>query len=764
MPPHFNRRTEPNGATQGPPPSRHAARENSLFQPGELLRIARRRWKPGLALGILAGVALACVLLVQDPRYEATSSLIVQLDTDHIVNVQQVVETAVQGNEMLAAAMNTHVERLKSRAMAESVAASLSRGEQLRLVASSLKSDALTPREDQILEASIHLIEEGVEVDWLPQTLVLQIHIQATDAYLAQLLANRYATLYKQAQDNLRQESNREAVSFLSAQTQELKAQIESGESELHAYRREHRLLSIDENQRIIADRLSQLNHALTDTRVRLLTVDSYIESVRRAGDDPTALVSIAQLGNRPNVLSTFNQVQALRQARAILAGEYLPQHPIMLENETAQRASEAALWDTLQIARDELHIQRAGIQEEVDRLNTEITATETESLRLDQLAVDYGILSQRLEAERRTFDLLVRRASETSLSQNLNLTTIQILDQAKEATKPTWPDTKKIALASVLLTGMILVALPLALEFFDQRLSTFAEIENFLNVPILGDIIFRRTKDERALATAVSNRDALLREPFEVIYSNFKVRQGASHLPLSLLITSSLPREGKSFVASNFAETLSAHHLKTVLIDCDWRRSSLHRIHHLDNRSGVASWLRSTEPLAENLLEDSHLGLKACAGSPGLYILPSGCDSTPNPAADLDEHRMSLLVQRLKQEFDAIIFDTPPVGLFPDATLLARHADHTLFVARQNKVSRQCARRAILAMNRTSAPVIGLIFNAVRNLKTASGSQSGEFGATYQSSVYNRYRRYYRNPPKSAAKAESSPVLAPLH
>ena len=182
-------------------------------------------------------------------------------------------------------------------------------------------------------------------------------------------------------------------------------------------------------------------------------------------------------------------------------------------------------------------------------------------------------------------------------------------------------------------------------------------------------------------------------------------------------------------------------------MIDCDLRRPSQHRYHSLDNRLGLMEWLRSDSPIAADLMADSQLGIRALGESGKHFLLSSG-GSTTHAGSILEDPRMDQLVSRLKQEFDILIFDTPPVGVFHDAALVGDYADHCIFVARQNITTRQKTRHSVNLMDRSRAKVLGVIFNGVANLRAAAGS--GSYGGSYS----ERYQYGYGKGAKGYARS----------
>ena len=722
---------------------------NEFISLADLFHIIRQRWILASSSAFAVTALFAIVLLNQKPQYEAEASMVVELSADKVVNVQEVVENSVQNSSLLESAMNTHIERLKSRTLAGIVCATLTdfQREQL-MVAFTGPLDALEPEE--VPDPVDLILEEMLSISWLPDSQVLRVRVKHTNRKLAKLLADRYVQRYIKSQLELRGQSTGQAVDFLDEQTIELKKRLEEEEAALQNYRTVNDLVTVEQNQQIVTERLSDLSKAITDARVRLLGVQSHLKQIAAAGDDLNRIMNIPFIGGKLNVADIYNELQDLKQERQVLNETYLERHPLMVANLAAQEAVMEALWTAIRQGRQEFEVEQQRVGDELTSLTAELDAAKEEARRLESLSIEYRVLSRKVDAQREIFDRITSRFNETSLTQQMNSTTIRILDLAALPRQPVWPDTKKIALASVLLFGFIFVGLPFGMELLDNRLRSFADIERYVGQSILGDIAQIKNKDEAAVADLEASGDSLAAESFGSIYGALRLSLGTFSRPLSFVVTSSIPGEGKSVVASNLAATLASRGYKTLVIDCDLRRPSQHRYRGLDNRAGLMEWLRSGEPIAESLMADTRLGIRALNKSAHNFLLSSG-GSTTQSSTILEHDRMDLLVSRLKQEFDVLIFDTPPVGVFHDAALVGDYADHCLFVARQNLTTRQKTRHSIQLMDRSRAKVLGVIFNGVTNLRAAAGY--GSYGASYSERYQYGYGKDAENYQKGYAK-----------
>ena len=709
-------------ATAGMNPS------NEFISLADLFHIIRQRWILASSSAFAVTALFAIVLLNQKPQYEAEASLVVELSADKIVNVQEVVENSVQNSSLLESAMNTHIERLKSRTLAGVVCQTLTDEQRVQLiVAFSGPLEKLDPEE--VPDPVDLIIEEMLSISWLPDSQVLRVRVKHTNRKLVKLLADRYVQYYIQSQLELRGQSTGQAVNFLDEQTIELKKRLEEEEAALQDYRTANDLVTVEQNQQIVTERLSDLSKAITDARVRLLGVQSHLKQIAAAGDDLDRIMNIPFIGGKLNVADIYNELQDLKQERQVLNETYLERHPLIVANVAAQEAVMEALWTAIRQGKQEFEVEQQRVGDELTSLTAELDAAKEEARRLESLSIEYRVLSRKVDAQREIFDRITSRFNETSLTQQMNSTTIRILDLAALPREPVWPDLKKIALASVLLFGFIFVGLPFGIELLDNRLRSFSDIERYIGKPIIGDLALIKNKSDKEVVDLEAAGDSLAAESFSSIYGALRLSLGTFSRPLSFVITSSVPGEGKSIVASNLAATFAGRGFKTLVIDCDLRRPSQHRYRGLENRTGLMEWLRSDQAIADDLHTDPKLGIRALDESKNHYLLTSG-GSTTQSTNILEHDRMDLLVSRLKQEFDVLIFDTPPVGVFHDAALIGDYADHCLFIARQNQTTRQKTRHSVNLMDRSRAKVLGVIFNGVTNLRAAA--RYGSYGASY--------------------------------
>ena len=687
----------------------------------DILRIVRHHWFVGLFCAALISGSVGSKLMTQQSQYRAESSLVIELATEHIIDVKEVLNTGMQNHNMLVPFMNTHIKRLKSRWLAEQVIDSLEPSVYDRFIQGYIGSlanyEVVEPRPD----ATALLMQEALEVNWEEDSQAIQIVITHMDPEVAKKLANLYIDQYIEYMALLRAESTSEAVSFLGQEVEELRAKLANREIELHAYRKAKNLVTGNRGESIVSQKLTQLSEAVTKARVRLSGVESRLEQIHLAGDDWSLLMNIPFIGGRADVKGIYAQLQDLRREQQVLNQTYLSRHPKVVENQTSQVAVSDALSHAIEQARQEVSVEHSTVVGELKDLEARLDEAEEDALQMELDLIDYRMLDRQVERLRKAYDALSARYSDTAIAERMELNSVRILDRAVRPEKPVWPNHQKIAIITVCLAGLCFFAVPLGIELVDARLVSFSDIESHSGKRLLGDVRHYPRKKKAQIRHAVLRKDEDLLEPFRTIYSRLRLKAGLKVNKMSFVVTSSLPGEGKSFVSSNLAATFATHGFRVLLVDCDLRKPSLHEFFGQENSHGITAWFTSlgSEQALQERSENERLGIVSVHEN--LSLLTAG-EVIKMPTEILGDSRTADLFSRLKARFDVLIIDTAPVGLFLDATLIGEHTDGCVFVARQFKVSRAKARYSMRLLDDSGTPVLGVVFNAIKDVSAAVG------------------------------------------
>ena len=339
------------------------------------------------------------------------------------------------------------------------------------------------------------------------------------------------------------------------------------------------------------------------------------------------------------------------------------------------------------------------------------------------------------MAANRQLYDQFMQRSKEAKVG-DLNSPIGRIVDEARPPKGPVGPNKRLIVGLSVLAALLAGVALSLLIERLNNTVKASHEVESKLGVRALGVLPITRTALDAPLERIYteSNQNAFS-ESIRTIRSS--VMLSSLHAKSKVvLLTSSVPEEGKTTLAINLAFAFSQVK-KTLLVEADMRRPKFARVLDQErNRPGLAELVSEAMPISECVYQ---------VAESNLYVLQSGRVPS-NPLELISSKGMDLAIERLREEFEMIVVDSPPVQLVSDAVMLAQLATSLLFVVRADSTPYPVARHALNRLHRADAPVLGVVLNQI-DLEKAD-SYYGEYSG-YGNRYYRKYG-YYAETTKS--------------
>jgi polysaccharide biosynthesis transport protein len=720
-----NRKTS---ADRGGPPA--GPRDFEIRPLGDYLTMIRERWFLGLAGALLVAGGVGYLLWNQPPVYRSEATLLVERHGERVVDMPQVVDTELDGTGgMWRVSLENHLNELSSRSFIYYVESSFTDEERARIVAPYL------PDDENEAPPTVASILSWAEVDNVPNSFLLRVRMAHRDPEAAALIADRYVERYLMFVRDRKVSGNQAAIRFLTDQAEELRSRVEEAERELQDYRQQHILVSAQENQSLIAQRLRDINTNLITAQVERMDLEARLRQVEEFRDSDRNLLElrdVSGLGSTPQMVDTLDK---LRQEREVMGERYLERHPRMVENERAIAAAERSMRDNIDLAVADLRSRLHNVREKEWALRGELEVAERESLRLDRLTIEYTVLQRAAEGARRTHAQILDRLHQTTITSQLQATNMRIVDRAVPSGRPVEPNRIKVAMLVAFLGGFIFVGAPIGLALMDRRMKGAVDVEVFLGQHLVGEIpSVRRRKSEERGHIVERELDDRASEAFRGLFSQMQLSSD-DIFPTSILATSTIPGEGKSFLVSNLGFCFAAHGKRTLLIDMDLRRPTLHRTYDLPNDAGLIHWMKSECDPREDPLKCDALGIEEVA--PNLFILRAG-GRTKKATEIINDPKVKVLLAALKKRFDLLLIDTPPLGIFPDALAAARHADEAIYVVRFGKAERGQVRNFIGRLAETNARMHGVVLNGM-----PSGGGSAHYYSGYGGRNY-KYAKYY--------------------
>ena len=308
----------------------------------------------------------------------------------------------------------------------------------------------------------------------------------------------------------------------------------------------------------------------------------------------------------------------------------------------------------------------------------------------------------------------LVAKVFTIEVPELYNLDNVHILDVAIEEDEPYNINVAKSSIIGGLLGLVLSSGIFFVIYYFDRTAKSVEQVEEVLQMPILGSV--EETKNLKEELVVATNPKEIISEQIRTIRTNLQFTSADEKIK-TILITSSIPSEGKSFISSNLATAFAQNNKKVLIVDCDMRKGRVNKIFKISNRIGLSNLLAYKEDDEENL-EDYVFKTRI----DNLYIIPRG-KVPPNPSELLNSQKTAKLISLLSEIFDYIIFDGPPVNGLSDSLIMSDFVDRTIVVTSLNSAPIELLESTKKMLTNVNAKVAGVIVNKVPRRKSSGKS-----------------------------------------
>ncbi|KPK14748.1 MAG: hypothetical protein AMJ62_12130 [Myxococcales bacterium SG8_38] len=575
--------------------------------------------------------------------------------------------------------------------------------------------DATGPTGD--VEAAAIALQSGLTVEPVPDTRIVRIHARDVNPERAKLIADAVAQAYVDKTIEDRLESTDRARDWLEHQLVVLRKELDDAELALHSFKKGHNVLSVsmEDRQNLVASDIQATHDRLTEVRNQRIELEARYKRLKASLGKRPDDIDPSVMTDHPALSALVLELREKSQEHDALAVKYGSEHPTM------QTLSEEIAVLTRQIAQEKEALL-ASAERDVEQIRTvenglRAAADQAQSagLNLNLREIEYRQLHRDRDNKAKLYEIVLQRLTETDLTRMLKTTHVRILDQALLPGQPVTPNLVKNVGAS-LLAGLVL---GLAAAFFMSRLDrTIRTVESVegLGIPVLGVIPHLGQPASEAksalkqISAAQAPRDELVvvKEPMSPAAETFRmIRTNLAFMsqddPLrSVVVTSAMPLEGKTTIASNLAVTLAQFGRSVLLVDSDLRRPRLHRVLEVDNQTGLSTLVEGRSSWKASVHQTK---------IDGLSVLTSG-PIPPNPSELLHSEGFARVKAELLEHFDYVLFDSPPMGAVTDAAILAPQVDGVLLVVRAGTSTVQSVAGARKQLSGVSGRLLGAILN----------------------------------------------------
>ncbi|MDH5674596.1 MAG: polysaccharide biosynthesis tyrosine autokinase [Myxococcales bacterium] len=554
-------------------------------------------------------------------------------------------------------------------------------------------------------------------------TRIVHVMVKDQDPERAALVANAITSVYidKTMEDRLG--STTTALEWLAEQLDSLKNQLERSELQLHEFTEEHEELNvpIDEQKKIVAADIHRFSGTLADARTRRIELEAKLDALQTANRENPLEVHATALSQNETISklrSAYIEAEALRSE---LSTQYGAEHPKM----TAVTARMAKLHEQIRAEVDglidaaESDLEAARDVEE--RIRGALDEANEAGLHLNLREIAYRRLERERDNTAKLYGTILQRTAETDLTRALEVAYVRVVDKATAPGAPISPRMSiNLAVGGVL--GLLLgVGLALLLGRLDRVIRT-VEAAEALGITVLGVLPsieesstgrgpgYRRGKRNKP-EPAVANRDMVVHthpqssvaECCRTIRTNLAFMSAETRQKV-VLVTSPSPREGKTTVATSLAISMAQSGKRVLIVDTDLRKPRVHRALERNGQVGVTNLLVGDQELSTAVQETDVPGLSMLAAGP----IP------PNPSELLHTHAFERLVATLRERYDQVIFDSPPLTVVTDAAVVAPQIDGAILVIHSQRTTRDAAQSALRMLRDVGANITGAVMNDV--------------------------------------------------
>ena len=669
----------------------------------------------------------------QTKTYLSTASVQVFRRDAIVMQVQSVVDNDIRSAEDL----NTQVKVLESLSIIQHVADRLT-GEDLKSFLApytkSGSSDPISPAE---------IIYKNRKIVPIRLSLIIQVQYIHPDKNIAARVANLFIDEYISYNARLRIEDAMKAVDDLKVRADQQKKKVEELAFTLQSYREKNNLISLDQRKDIVTEKLKALNLYVTQTNARLKDAEirwrqvqeHRVQGIEKLAELPFIATQGGNGGSQNLIVQLQQQVAAQKIAIAQMREHYRGKHPKMIEAVNNLAQTERELNKALEAAATNVESDYQNALRNDAGARASLALQEKESLELDRAAVDYANMERDLRISEQLLQNTLARMKETSMSSSIDTKSARIVDKASPALKPYSPNIP-LNLALGFFGGLVLgTSFAFFVAYIDDRVKSSFDIEGVIGLPLVGIIPEIKRMEQPDKAQIVANaQDKQVAEAFLTLHSALRLKDESKNAQ-AILVTSTIPGEGKSFVTSNLALTFAFHGEKVVIIDCDLRKPNVHKSFRIENLKGVIDLCAGTATIEDVVVHSAH---------PNLDIIAAG-GRAKNPTQILNSKRFEVMISELRKRYDRILIDTPPLAAVSDALIILPLIDGSVFSIYFNRVRRKAAQFAARRLLEVNVPCFGAVLNGL-NLAV-----SGYYYAQY----YDRsYKDYYI----TMAKDDASP------
>lgn len=593
------------------------------------------------------------------------------------------------------------------------------------------------------------VVRSGIEVSPIRDTKLIEVSYVSPFPVLAAEVVNTLAEEFIYFSIEKRYETTKQASDFLSEQIADIREDLTSKERELQRYGQSKEMVFLSPTESTAVNKLVDLNDAYTQAQINRIDAEvAYLELKDLEVD------SLPQFVNNPVIQQLITEYTRLKTDYEEKSKIFKPNYPEMIQLKAKLDSMKGELDKAVDAAESEYNSalnKEASLKKLLDKQKEDV-------VKMDSNAIHYNSLKIEVENKRKMLNSLMERQNATLVSARLGglkSSNISIIDKAEIPRNPISPKKTNNLIIALIIGLFGGGALCFVFEYLDNTIKGNEDVERLAGISSLGVIPYlppdgmskkkwsshyfgyrysygKENHDSEETLPEIKEIELVnykypmlsISEDYRTIRTSILLSHAESP-PKTIVFSSAMPQEGKSVTVANMAVSFSQLEYKVLVIDADLRKPRLHKIFNARNVSGLSGYLTGKVYLKDAYHKTS---------IENIWLLPSGL-IPPNPSELLNSKKMKDMMENVKNGFDVILIDTPPVLAVVDAVIIASQADSTVFIVQAGKSTYQVFYKAVEELRRVNAKIIGILFN---EMKMSRGEYP--YMDYYRSSRYRDY------------------------
>lgn len=564
------------------------------------------------------------------------------------------------------------------------------------------------------------------------QTNILRVAYTDTDPGRARDVVNTLAAVYLEQSVSLKTREASKSVEFLEGQMKTVRGELDIAENNLQAYKSSTGLVKLDSEAEELVKKISETEKERTGLVLQKKQVEFALEAQRDALKNGR-IYSPAAFRDDPGVAALAGKLAELEVQKRGLSAELTDTHPQVKSLQGQIDEIQKKLVAIFETSRKNLVAQEIEVNQILNRYEAAIKL-------LPEAERDLARLMRHTKVNADVYTFLLQKSEEARIAKASTISNIDVVDPAILPMTPIKPNKKKNILLGLLVGLMLAVGLAMFQEYLDDTIKDADGARLELGMPVLAVIPHIQSKGAPDSSSKEASLVANL-EPKSVVAEAFRALRTSLHFSVIggekkvYLGTSTFPGEGKTTIIANLAVTLAQTGARVMIVDADLRRPNLHNIYGHSKVPGLSEILAG-DKTADEAVHKTDIA--------GLAFISAGT-TPPNPAELLGSTQMSTFIDELRQRYDYVLIDAPPVLAVSDAPLLAACCDMMILVLETERVPLKAAHHMVELLRNVQAPIVGVVVN------DKSGKSRERYG--YYGSSYYDYSYYGEEEKASSGK-----------